>query len=147
MKLKKYGKGGKYAMYQNGGPVKAKKKKKMMGPEKDLLLERMGFYDEPSKEEKAEMAGEKKYLERRAEADRQYRIAIKEGATKEQAEKIAEKYLSKFYLKGGGKMEYGYGGKMKKKKKYLKGGQVKLDVNKDGKISGEDFKMLRAKKK
>jgi len=126
MKLKKYGKGGKYAMYQNGGPVKAKKKKKVMGPEKDLLLERMGFYDEPTKEEKAEMEGEKKYLERRAEADRQYRIAIKEGATKEQAEKSAEKYLSNFYLKGG---------------------QVKLDKNKNGKIDKEDFKIMKAKKK
>ena len=39
-------------------------------------------------------------------------------------------------------MEYGYGGKMKK---YLKGGQVKLDANKDGKITGDDFKMLRKK--
>jgi len=26
---------------------------------------------------------------------------------------------------------------------YLKGGQVKLDKNKDGKISGEDFKMMK----
>tara|TARA_R100000988_G_scaffold56774_1_gene28331 strand:- start:1650 stop:3179 length:1530 start_codon:yes stop_codon:yes gene_type:complete len=32
-------------------------------------------------------------------------------------------------------------------KKYLKGGQVKLDANKDGKISAEDFKMLRQKNK
>jgi hypothetical protein len=28
----------------------------------------------------------------------------------------------------------------------LKGGQKKLDKNKDGKISGEDFKMMKAKK-
>lgn len=40
----------------------------------------------------------------------------------------------------GGKMEYGMGGKMKK---YLAGGQVKLDKNKDGKISGQDFKMMK----
>lgn len=33
-----------------------------------------------------------------------------------------------------------------KAKKYLKGGQVKLDANKDGKISGEDFKQLRGRK-
>ena len=33
-----------------------------------------------------------------------------------------------------------------KAKKYLKGGQVKIDANKDGKISGEDFKMLRGRK-
>lgn len=36
------------------------------------------------------------------------------------------------------------GGEMKSKE--LKGGQKKLDVNKDGKISGEDFKILRGKK-
>ena len=37
-----------------------------------------------------------------------------------------------------------YGGSMKK---MLSGGQAKIDVNKDGKITGEDFKMLQAKKK
>jgi len=68
-------------------------------------------------------------LAKRKVADREYRIAIKEGATPEQATKIAEKYMS-------------MGGKM-----YLKGGQVKLDKNKDGKITGEDFKMMKAKKK
>ena len=41
------------------------------------------------------------------------------------------------------KRKYGKGGMMK----YLKGGQVKLDANKDGKLSGEDFKMLRGGKK
>ena len=30
---------------------------------------------------------------------------------------------------------------------FLKGGQVKLDANKDGKISAEDFKLLKSKKK
>jgi hypothetical protein len=34
---------------------------------------------------------------------------------------------------------YGKGGMMK----YLKGGQVKLDKNKDGKITGIDFKMMK----
>ena len=33
------------------------------------------------------------------------------------------------------------------RKGFLSGGQAKLDVNKDGKITGEDFKMLRGKKK
>jgi hypothetical protein len=28
-------------------------------------------------------------------------------------------------------------------KKYLTGGQVKLDANKDGKITGADFKMMK----
>jgi len=35
--------------------------------------------------------------------------------------------------------KYSKGGMMK----YLKGGQVKLDKNKDGKISGIDFKMMK----
>tara|TARA_R110001599_G_scaffold155622_3_gene341444 strand:+ start:490 stop:675 length:186 start_codon:yes stop_codon:yes gene_type:complete len=35
----------------------------------------------------------------------------------------------------------------KKKGMYLKGGQVQLDMNKDGKISGDDFAMMRKKKK
>jgi hypothetical protein len=44
------------------------------------------------------------------------------------------------YYEMGGKMpKYGKGGMMK----YLKGGQVKLDKNKDGKISGADFKMMK----
>ena len=33
-----------------------------------------------------------------------------------------------------------------KKKKYLKGGQAKLDMNKDGQLTGADFKMLGNKK-
>jgi len=32
------------------------------------------------------------------------------------------------------------------RKKKLKGGQAKLDANKDGKISGQDFVLLREKK-
>ena len=39
-----------------------------------------------------------------------------------------------------------YKRKMKKASK-LKGGQKKLDANKDGKVSGEDFAMLKNKKK
>jgi hypothetical protein len=35
----------------------------------------------------------------------------------------------------------------KMKKKPLKGGQAKLDANRDGKISKEDFAMLKNKKK
>jgi len=42
---------------------------------------------------------------------------------------------------GGGMMKkYNKGGEM------LKGGQRKLDKNKDGKISGEDFKLIRREK-
>ena len=134
MKLKKYGKGGKYEMYgkggvspkksySKGGDVDPPQKKPVYGPPKPP------GYKEPTEEEREESRGEAEYLKRRKEADRAYRQAIKEGATEAQAVKIAEKYLSQ-----GGKM-------------YLTGGQVKLDKNKDGKISGADFKMLRAKKK
>lgn len=77
--------------------------------------------------------------------------AVKERAAKEMARAAFTKKYSK-----GGKMNvagatsedqykymgYGMGGKMKK---YLTGGQVKLDVNKDGKISSVDFKMLKKK--
>jgi len=33
------------------------------------------------------------------------------------------------------------------RKRYLSGGQAKLDADGDGKITGKDFKMLRSKKK
>ena len=33
------------------------------------------------------------------------------------------------------------------RKNFLSGGQVKLDANKDGKITAEDFKMLKSGKK
>jgi hypothetical protein len=33
------------------------------------------------------------------------------------------------------------------RKNFLKGGQAKLDVDGDGKITGKDFKKLRSKKK
>ena len=67
---------------------------------------------------------------------------------------VAKKKVPVKKMMGGGKMNvdgyYGKGGMMKKYSKggmmkYLKGGQVKLDANKDGKISGEDFKMLKKK--
>lgn len=66
--------------------------------------------------------------------------AMKEyAAGRKKASAFANKYVS--ILDRAGKLFKG-GGKMTK---YLKGGQMKLDVNKDGKISGEDFKMLRKK--
>jgi hypothetical protein len=43
----------------------------------------------------------------------------------------------------------GHYGKMKKKnnKKKLTGKRNKLDIDKDGKLTGEDFAMLRSRKK
>jgi len=112
--------------YEKGGPVNPPQKKPVYGPPKPP------GYKYPTKDEMEERRGERAYLAKRKEADRAYRQAIKEGATEEQATKIAEKYLDSF--KKGGMM------------KYLKGGQLKLDANKDGKITGADFMMLRKKK-
>lgn len=48
----------------------------------------------------------------------------------------------------GGKRAKGRAVMMKKKKMGgLKGRQSKLDMNKNGRIDGEDFKLLRKKKK
>lgn len=72
---------------------------------------------------------------------------------REAKEKARAAYMPKY--PGGGKMNvdgyYGKGGKMPVYSKggmmkYLKGGQVKLDKNMDGKITGEDFKMMAKKK-
>lgn len=199
MKLKKYGKGGKYAMYQNGGPVKAKKMSKeelkkqylqqvekevlekqkesnrdqfvkgmsygvtaMKNPDKQAAIvkdrielqnkveldkalkaaserfDKATKYDEllgrstnpdkmyvkggkvdpkkPTKKEAElerdakmakerleELAGEKAYLAKRKEADRAYKSALKDGATEEQATKLAEKILGSIrgFKRGG----------------------------------------------
>lgn len=124
------------AKMKEGGKIPPQKKP-VYGPPKPP------GYKYPTEEEMEERRGERAYLKRRKEADRAYNMVIKEGGTKKQAEAAAEKVLSRGSYKGGGKIKYGYGGKLKK---YLKGGQVKLDVNKDGKITGADFMMLRKKK-
>ena len=85
-------------MYKDGGPVKPKKKMSDEELERDADM---------AKERLEELAEEKEYLKKRKEAERAYRMAIKEGASEEQATKIAEKYL------GGFK----YGGMLKLKKK------------------------------
>lgn len=55
---------------------------------------------------------------------------------------ITEPLPAKKMMDGGKMPKYEKGGMMK----YLKGGQVKLDKNKDGKITGADFKMMAKKK-
>jgi len=62
--------------------------------------------------------------------------------------KMAHGGKKKMMAHGGKKMRkqlMAHGGK--KKSMYMKGGQAKLDMNKDGKLSGEDFKMLGNKGK
>lgn len=206
MKLKKYGKGGKYDMYKKGGtlrgkkvtkemadkefkkkfeesanfankfakyaetgvgpngmPLSAKKRKEYadlaksyksksseMKPNYRYVGTKLPAKDQPvykkggkvntlSSKKEAAAKFKKRALEFRGEKPKGYSEKPKkiEGPTLEerQAErKAARKAMSKYKM--GGKL-----------KKYLKGGQAKLDANKDGKISGEDFKMLRAKKK
>lgn len=140
MKLKKYGKGGKHEMYKKGGKTVTKEmadkafKKKF--EESANFANKFAKYAETGvgpngmplsakkRKEYAELA--KSYKGKSSEMKPNYRYVGTKLPAKDQP-------------------VYGYGGKMKKK--YLKGGQVKLDANKDGKISGADFKMLRAKKK
>lgn len=122
MKAKKYEKGGK-------APQEKPQNQPVYGPPKPP------GYKYPTEEEMEERRGERAYLKRRKEADRAYKMVIQEGGTEEQANAAAEKVLSRG--------SYKYGGKLKK---YLKGGQFKLDVNKDGKITAADFMMLRKKK-
>jgi len=61
--------------------------------------------------------------------------------------------MAKGMKKGGGRAmvamnmkRKGMGGVSKKKKGGLKGKQSKLDMNRNGRIDGEDFKLLRKKK-
>ena len=139
----------KMTVYQEGGKMPIDPKKKELAKK---LFGEMPKFDK-SKVRK-EMMGEKLN-----KLQKEYDYWTKKGeptsasGVKVQMDKIRED-MKKFA--GGGKMNvagatnedvykymgYGMGGKMKK---YLTGGQVKLDANKDGKISGDDFKMLKKK--
>lgn len=66
---------------------------------------------------------------------------VKKRKAQDQKMKANYRYVGT-KVPGGKSPSFKKGGKM-----YLKGGQVELDKNKDGKISGADFKILRAKKK
>lgn len=59
---------------------------------------------------------------------------LRRNEAKAKAERAAKEKARTSYMP-----KFGKGGMMK----YLKGGQVKLDKNKDGKISGADFKMMK----
>jgi tRNA(Ile2) C34 agmatinyltransferase TiaS len=56
-----------------------------------------------AKERLEELAGEKAYLAKRKEADQAYNAALKDGATEEQATKLAEKILGSIrgFKRGG----------------------------------------------
>ena len=122
--MKKYTGGGKVDMtYAKGGKVEDKVKR-LENREASLVARGNKAVDEGRERKADRLLGKAARVENRV-------IKAKESAP-------AKKMM------GGGKMDmmYGMGGKMKK---YLMGGQVKIDKNKDGKISAIDFKMLKKK--
>ena len=119
--VKKMMGGGKMDMYLNGGKV-GNKVKRLENREANLVARGSKAVDEGRERKADRLLGKAARVENRV-------IKAKESAP---VKKMA----------GGGKMDYGMGGKMKK---YLMGGQVKIDKNKDGKISAIDFKMLKKK--
>ena len=113
----------KKSVYQAGGkmPVGAKKKMNDM---------------EIAKANRMQMLTEERNTIRKYDPDA---LAAFDRDLKSKGYMVNKKPVKK--MSEGGEMDkYGMGGKMKK---YLAGGQVKLDKNKDGKISGEDFKMMK----
>ena len=121
--IKKMMGGGKMDMYLKGGKVE-NKVKRLENREANLVARGNKAVDEGRERKADRLLGKAARVENRV-------IKAKESAP-------AKKMM------GGGKMDmmYGMGGKMKK---YLMGGQVKIDKNKDGKISAIDFKLLKKK--
>ena len=120
--VKKMMGGGKMDMtYAKGGKVE-NKIKRLENREANLVARGNKAVDEGRERKADRLLGKAARVENRV-------IKAKESAP-------AKKMM------GGGKMDmmYGMGGKMKK---YLMGGQVKIDKNKDGKITGADFKMMK----
>jgi hypothetical protein len=122
-------------MYAKGGPIVPDPKKQMM-----------------TADEKFNANAKAREAENLTEMRRELKSADPDALAKFDKElaargfKVVKRPVKK--MMGGGMMEYGKGGKMMygmggKMKKYLTGGQVKLDVNKDGKITGTDFKMMK----
>jgi len=114
----------KKSVYQSGGkmPVGAKKKMNDM---------------EIAKANRMQMLTEERNTIRKYDPDA---LAAFDRGLKTKGYMVSKKSTKK--MMDGGNMDdmYSKGGKMKR---YLAGGQVKLDKNKDGKISGEDFKMMK----
>ena len=123
--------------YQMGGPIDPdpKKKKAKVGGEAQRTKKEEQIVEEMRIESMRESLLEGEGMKALQEYDREL---MKKGYSFPNGSSI------KNVMMGGGKMpKYGKGGMMK----YLKGGQMKLDANKDGKISGIDFAMLRKMKK
>ena len=120
--VKKMMGGGKMDMYLKGGKVE-NKVKRLENREANLVARGNKAVDEGRERKADRLLGRAARVENRVIKAKESKVSVKKMAN-------------------GGKMDYGMGGKMKK---YLMGGQVKLDKNKDGKITGVDFKMLKKK--
>lgn len=134
--VKKMMGGGKMDMYLNGGKV-GNKIKRLENREANLVARGSKAVDEGRERKADRLLGKAARVENRL-------IKAKESKERQEMVKKIQSFIlpDENKMMGGGKIEYGMGGKMKK---YLAGGQVKLDKNKDGKITGVDFKMLKKK--
>jgi hypothetical protein len=134
--VKKMMGGGKMDMYLNGGKV-GNKVKRLENREANLVARGSKAVDEGRERKADRLLGKAARVENRL-------IKAKESKERQEMVKKIQSFIlpDENKMMGGGKIEYGMGGKMKK---YLAGGQVKLDKNKDGKITGVDFKMLKKK--
>lgn len=136
MKLKKYGKGGKYEMYGNGGGVKVTKK--MVDDEFKKKFESSANLTNDLATQLSKGV-DAKGMPLKPAAKKALAEQIKKRKAQEQKMKASYRYVGTKVPAGKAPFE--------DDDMYLKGGQVKLDANKDGKISGADFKMLKLKKK
>lgn len=134
--VKKMTGGGKMDMYLKGGKVE-NKIKRLENREANLVARGSKAVDEGRERKADRLLGKAARVENRV-------IKAKESKERQEMVKKIQSFIlpDENKMMGGGKIEYGMGGKMKK---YLAGGQVKLDKNKDGKITAIDFKMLKKK--
>lgn len=135
----------KMTVYQKGGkmPIVPDPKKKPMTAEEEFNANAKARQAENLTEMRNALKPEGKEAVRKfdEEIKAQGFIVVKKPAVKKMAGG-GKMNVDGYYGKGGKMPKYSKGGMMK----YLKGGQVKLDKNMDGKISGEDFKMMTKKK-
>ena len=134
---KKYSKGGKYDMYQKGGGVTVTKK--MVDDEFKKTFESSANLTNDLARQLAKGV-DSKGMPLKPAAKKALAAEVKKRKAKDQAMKPNYRYVGS-KVPGGKSPSFKKGGKM-----YLTGGQVKLDKNKDGKITGEDFKIMKAKK-
>ena len=112
--------------YAKGGPITPDPKKKMMTADEK--------FNAAARSREAENLTE---MRNALKEEGPEAVAKFDKELKAKGYKVISRNVKK--MPGGGMMpKYKDGGKM-----YLEGGQVKLDKNKDGKISGEDFKMMK----